>query len=164
MARKNTGGKRQPPSALRPARAVQALPAPGGERASRRSQVVQSQVSMTQGIIPPPEMLRDYDSLVPGTAQKMFEAFLKQGEHRREMERHVIEARIRLQFIGMWLGFAVALASLAAFVAMAIALREPLVGLGVFGSIAVLAGVFVYSAQSQKQERIEKARILSEEE
>ncbi|MGE0049454.1 MAG: DUF2335 domain-containing protein [Acidithiobacillus sp.] len=44
-----------------------------------------------------PDMLRKYEELLPGTAQKMLEKAWEQGEHRQSLEKTTLEANIRAQ-------------------------------------------------------------------
>jgi uncharacterized membrane protein len=121
------------------------------------------EVMISSSPMPPPQMLRDYDEVVPGTAQRLLDAFISQEHHRQEMEKMALKSEITRGFLGLWLGFVVVLSAISAFVWISLALHQILASIGIFASIATLAGVFVYGSYSQKRERIEKARVLAED-
>src|SRR5437773_2627905 len=65
---------------------------------------------VTSGPLPSPDILREYDLLVPGAAERFIARFEKQSEHRMHLERTVIEGddrrANRAQWISGRLGFA----------------------------------------------------------
>jgi uncharacterized membrane protein len=64
--------------------------------------------SVRAGGLPPPELLAEYEKVVPGSAQRILDAFEKQSEHRRVMEVKAQEAQIadtrRGQIFGLIIG------------------------------------------------------------
>jgi uncharacterized membrane protein len=59
-------------------------------------------------VLPSPELLREYNTIVPGAAERILAAFEQQAEHRRTMEAKDLEARIadtrRGQLYGLLIG------------------------------------------------------------
>lgn len=45
-----------------------------------------------QGPLPPPEMLKQYDDLVPGTAERLIEIHQKEKQHALELQETILEA------------------------------------------------------------------------
>ena len=86
---------------------------------SERSEVVVSEATYRQqfkGPIPHPDILRDYDAIVPGAGKDIIQSFIKEGEHRRSLqvrETAVCEewarADVRLQGRGQIFGFIIAM-------------------------------------------------------
>ena len=62
------------------------------------------------GILPPADLLRQYDEIVPGSAQLIINGFQKQSEHRQAIEKRALEAQIadtrRGQIFGLVIGLA----------------------------------------------------------
>lgn len=46
------------------------------------------------GPFPPPSLLKEYDSLMPGTAAKIIAMAEQESEHRRQIERDIVNAQI----------------------------------------------------------------------
>jgi len=84
-----------------------------------------------------------------------------QSEHRRNLERQVVEANIRHAWLGLWLNFAQSVTVIVLFSVLAIVLRNPLLALGSVGGLATTVGSFIAALHSQRQERMDKLRILA---
>lgn len=59
------------------------------------------EVEWTNGLLPPPSMLRGYEEAIPGSARQIMEMAHDETRHRRELERKEAEAgleAIRRQF------------------------------------------------------------------
>lgn len=52
---------------------------------------------MFQGPVPHPDILREFDRIVPGTAQRMIDLAHSESEHRRTLENKNLEANIEFQ-------------------------------------------------------------------
>jgi len=59
-----------------------------------------------QGPLPPAETLEGYNRVVPGSAKLTFDQFVAQSQHRRAMEKAIVEGSERRADLGQWLGFA----------------------------------------------------------
>lgn len=112
------------------------------------------------GPLPSPELLADYEALVPGCAELIITQFVKQGEHRMDLERKVIESDIRRSNWGLGAGFALALVTLTG--AFYITLQGyPVQGISaIVVAIGSLTAVFVYGTLTRKRERQRKAELL----
>jgi hypothetical protein len=53
-----------------------------------------AQVSLHRGPLPSPEMLRDYDSVLPGTAKRIIDQWERETSHRQELQRRIVSAFI----------------------------------------------------------------------
>jgi uncharacterized membrane protein len=74
-----------------------------------KSIITHQQVSYYQGPFPSPETLRQFEQLVPGSAEKLFNMFESQAMHRMSLEKSVISSDIRDGNLGLWFGFIVAM-------------------------------------------------------
>ena len=123
--------------------------------------------------IPSPSMFSDYEEIMPGSGDRILTLVEKQQEHRIKMqdvelnaviqvEEAQLDAAIQRDRRGMWLGFILALGLLGLSV-YGISLGYALESVGlVGGSIASLAGVFVYSHHSSRKDLREKREASKE--
>lgn len=102
-------------------------------------------------------MLRQYDDLVPGSAERILRIAENQAEHRIQIERIFAVGDSRRAYLGIVCAFVVALLIIA-LAAYAVALGNPWAGVAfVSVDMAALAGVFLYGTRSRRRERERKA-------
>ncbi|MCS2146891.1 DUF2335 domain-containing protein [Scandinavium manionii] len=65
------------------------------------------------GPLPPPEIIRDYDQILPGGAERIFAMAEKEQAHRHEMDSTAVNGAIRKDKRGQWMGFSIAFIILA---------------------------------------------------
>ena len=113
-------------------------------------------VSAYSGPLPPPDVLQKYNEIEPGLVDRMVKMAESQAQHRQHLESSVILERSRNERRGQTLGFVIALVAVVGSFGL-IAMGKDAAGIGgLLGTIATLAGVFVYSRISQKNENAEK--------
>ena len=118
--------------------------------------VHQHSVQTFSGPLPPPEILRKFNDVVPGAADRIITMAEEQSAHRRELEKKVIESDIERSKWGQVLGFTIAITGLVASTLIAIygsALAGGIIGVG---TLATLVGVFMYGTVTRSREREEK--------
>ena len=109
------------------------------------------------GPIPSPAMLREFDMVVPGLAERIVRMTELQSEHRIRMESTVIGGDSKRAYLGLACAFVLSLL-LIAVGTYAVIWGNPWVGVATFSlDIAVLAGVFVYGTNTRRRERERKA-------
>jgi uncharacterized membrane protein len=64
--------------------------------------------SIYQGPLPPPEILKGYDLVNPGFAERVMAMAERQSQHRIELERTVVIGDHKKSWLGLGLGFVVA--------------------------------------------------------
>jgi uncharacterized membrane protein len=106
--------------------------------------------------LPPPEQLRSYEEVLPGSADRILSMAERQANHRQDLERTTVEGGNRRSWWGLWIGGGIVLAVLA-LSGVLISEGHGLEGT-VLGSVdlASLAGVFVYGRSQQRKERVQK--------
>ena len=114
------------------------------------------------GPIPSPELLAQYDEVVPGSAELIVGQFIKQGDHRIEIEKLAIQAAIQRSKWGLIAGFVLALVTIAGSFYMMFLGKETVGFAGILLAIGSLAGTFVYGTLSQRKEREEKEKLRQE--
>jgi len=134
---------------------------------SSQAQAVAKSVMLAQheemhfsGPLPPPEILVAYNQIVPDSAEKIIEQFIRQGQHRMELERLVITSDVKRANWGLVAGFILALLCIAGSFYL-ISLGFEIAGIAVvLASLASLIGAFIYGTHSRKKERVEKTELL----
>ena len=123
---------------------------------------VQAYFASYTGPLPPPEVLQKYAQVFPGCAERIVAMAERQSEHRKDLERRVIESNCKSQERGQILG-----AVLAGIVLVGgfflIASDKSTTGISlIVGDAITIIGAFVYSRRRQARERIEKDRAFTE--
>ena len=143
--------KRQPPKSSEKKPAVQ--------QASISSSTTSVAVSW-QGPIPPPRELREYDLIVPGAASRILGMAEQQSTHRMALEKHVVTGDSRRSYLGLILGFIIALTFLGGGIFL-IYSGHTFSGLLLGGlDLVSLVSVFVIGTNSRKAERERKAATM----
>ena len=119
------------------------------DNAEREVVQVEQHVAYYSGPIPPPAMLRDYEEVLEGSADRLLTMAERESKHRALYEN-----------LGLIFGFvaALALVALSAYV-VSLGFAWQSVGI-IIGSIAGTASTFVYSNRSRRQELREKREAL----
>ena len=104
------------------------------------------------GPIPPPEMLRRYEELLPGSADRIIAMAEKQSGHRQKLESDVIGANIINERLGMILGFIICILAISGGV-YAVMHGKSVEGIAaIITPLAALVAVFVYGKSRQQKE------------
>lgn len=116
-------------------------------------QIVKQEVALSSGPLPPPDILKKYDEVVPGAAERILKMAEAQATHRQSLEKKVITNDTRNSALGIVFAFLIALGFLV-LAAFAIYFKQPwaaslISGLGLTG----LVSVFIYGTSSRKKER-----------
>ncbi|MFH1903425.1 MAG: DUF2335 domain-containing protein [Candidatus Omnitrophota bacterium] len=110
------------------------------------------------GPLPPPAFLKQYNEIIPDGALRILVMAEKQQDHRLGIENAVVQSDIRRSDRGLVFGFILCLV-LALGGILLIAKGKSVSGLIVlFSQMATIAGIFVYSHKTRKEERIEKQK------
>lgn len=123
---------------------------------SEKKKVLLRQSSSFSGPLPPPEILRGFEDIVPGAAERIIKMAEEQSNHRRELERKVITSDISRSKWGQILGFVIAVVGLGVSAVVAVwgsAVAGGVIGVG---TLASLVGVFMYGSRVRSKEREEK--------
>ena len=105
--------------------------------------IAHKEVTQWQGPLPPPESLKRYDDISPGTAQTIIEMAVKEQEHRHLMEKETLKRSSRLAMTSTICGFicVILLIGLVIYSIIAGAYNTALAA--VISAIATIAGIFV---------------------
>ena len=64
------------------------------------------------GPLPPPDHLREYENILPGSADRIIRMAEEQAQHRRRLEESVTNSNTKLETRGQILGFVIAMTAL----------------------------------------------------
>ncbi|MFO0966853.1 MAG: DUF2335 domain-containing protein [Gemmataceae bacterium] len=109
------------------------------------------------GPLPPPDILEEYEKLLPGAAERIFAAFEKQTEHRQSLEKHVVKDDTRRSWAGLVAAFLLASFCVIGGVICVLHGHTAAGATIATASVATLAAVFVYGSNLRAKERQAKA-------
>lgn len=111
------------------------------------------------GPLPPPDVIRDYEGVMPGFADRIMALTERQAVHRQEMERIIISAESRDSLLGVLFAFILGAGSLLSGIIMVVtvpqsagAIAGSLLGASGIGAIVI---TFIKSTR-RNQEKGEK--------
>ncbi len=134
---------------------VNKSPSPSSPSHYVKTEMVASHYS---GPFPPAVELEHYEKVCPGFSEKLMNQYVKQSDHRMELENKVIDSGVKNSARGQVFAFILSLITIL-IGAFLIFLNKDILGIvSILGSLATLAGVFVYGTKSKKDERIQKSR------
>jgi len=108
--------------------------------------------------LPHPDILRSFEEIVPGAAQRIFVQFEEQSTHRRTMEADVISSGAFSQRIGSISASLIGLIGVGGGLWLAHE-GKSLVGLtALFGTLTGLITTYLYKRKRQDQERDNKQK------
>lgn len=113
------------------------------------------------GPVPHPDILRQYNELVPGSAERILAQAERQTDHRIAIERLAIESDVRRSQLGLIFGFVLALCCIVGGCTVAALGHDAAGGTIATAAVVALAGVFVYGTSLRKKERQRKAEEVA---
>lgn len=116
-----------------------------------------------QGPIPPPAILREYDQVHPGLADRIVSMAENQSRHRQEIEKGVISTRNRNEARGQTYAFILAIAVILGSIWLISSGRSTEGLAAIITEIVALAGVFIYGRKKQEAELLKKANSLTKD-
>ncbi len=121
--------------------------------------LVQAEAEISQGPLPPPRVLKEYDNIVPNGAERIMkmaekeqEARLREKERNGESNRRLAERKLNYFKRGQWMGFILALIVLISAGLFAYFGFETLAGILLATTLVALVGLFVYTTKNQQKE------------
>jgi len=149
-----------------PTQVTQVPDAPTTESSSTSRQArIARYTEMSSGPIPPPLMLKGYENIQEGLADRIVAMAERQEAHRQRMENKVITGDGWRAWAG--LGCALLVSVLTIGGGVDLGLHRPdvagtvLSGIFGVGGLTGLAGTFVYGTRMRQNERMQKAQIMT---
>ena len=114
-----------------------------------------------QGPLPPPFILKDYEEILPGSADRILNMSERQQQHRIELERARVFADIRMEQLGLGAGFILAVILAIGGIWLAAEGKE-LTGFAILvANIAVVVGAFYFARRQPAKEYQERPSKVS---
>ncbi len=139
------------------------FPPPGEE--SRKLHNISSQQQVTTrisvGPLPPPEILREYNEIVPGLADRIVAQAERQTDHRISTEAKVINSDMTRSKAGLACGFVLCVICIIGGIICVLWGHDWAGTIIATGAVVGLATAFVYGTNMRKAERTEKTKILA---
>lgn len=106
---------------------------------------------------PPATELEHYEAIYPGFSKILMDRYVKQSDHRMDLERKVVDSGIKNTARGQLFAFLLSLITIL-IGAFLIYLDKDILGISaILGALATLVGIFIYGNKSKKDERIKKS-------
>ena len=118
--------------------------------------IEQSRVTVYSGLIPHPELLKEFDQIIPNGADRIMKQAELQSAHRQSLEKEIVRAKNRDSLLGILCAFS--LSVIVMFGAMFLLNNgKSIEGLGlVLGDLGALVAVFVYGKKKDLADLSEK--------
>lgn len=110
-----------------------------------------------RGQLPDPASLERFDQIIPNGAERIFDRFEKQSDHRMYLEKKVIESQIKDGQRGQVFGFIIAILFLIGSIYLAMNGFETVASVLGGTTVVGLVTAFIYGKKSQRKELQEKA-------
>jgi len=122
---------------------------------------IKHQSSSFSGPLPPPEMLKEYNEVLPGMANRILAMAENQSVHRLEIEKKGVANEITLSQRGQWCAFAFAILALISGTVL-VAMGHAAAG-GVITGVpfASIVSAFLYSTYQKRKERADRAKVMT---
>lgn len=102
-----------------------------------RTSVIQA--ASFSGPLPPPGMYREYEEVLPGSANRLMELTEDQQKHRHKWESDALDASISDSKRGQWFGFILSILAIVAAIILALMGRSVVGGLLALVSVSGIA-------------------------
>ena len=111
-----------------------------------------------EGPLPPSGMLKEYDDVLPGAADRIISMAERQSAHRQDIEKAVIASKSGAETLGVIFAGGIGLLAVGGGIFL-IASGKGAGGIvSIITALGALAGAFVYGTRSEREERSSKSR------
>ncbi len=123
-------------------------------------QITQATYQLSTGPIPAPQILEQYNKIIPDAAERIICMAEKQSDHRMYLERKVIDSGVLKSYFGMLIAAGIAVYGL--YIAKEISINGNPWAAGIIAALDLggLISVAIYNGLLQRKER-EKRREMS---
>lgn len=136
-------------------------PVSGRPQGNQSRQVVEIQERRYSGPLPTPALLKEFDNVVPGCAERIIRMAEEQAKHRQLLERTVIIGDSKRANQGLWVGGTIAFLFLVGAVFLIYNGHDWAGGILASVDLVSIVGVFIYGTVSRRSERIQKAKTMN---
>ncbi len=136
-------------------------PQQSGVAAQSSNNVAIFHAQQFSGPMPPPEMLRQYEEVLPGLANRIVTLAENQSSHRIRLERRVTTSNIWRAHFGQLFAFLIAVCGIVAGTYLIINNKSAEGIAAILTPITGIAGVFVWRTKRQRNELSSKNRSIN---
>jgi len=104
------------------------------------------------GPLPSPECLQEYNSVLPGLAERIVSMAEKQSNHRIKIEEIVIQSNVKESRLGQTYGLLIGLAGMAVTLTLALSGHDSVASIIGSSTLVSLVAVFVIGRRKQQKE------------
>jgi uncharacterized membrane protein len=115
------------------------------------------------GPLPPPNILRGYDEIVPGAAERILTMAENQQSHRMHLESSVIEENCKSQRRGLNFGFVIAMTVILGGFFLIFKGKDITGIISVVLALVSLVGLFIYGKEKQSKQLKSNNKAFQEE-
>ncbi len=153
-------GGANPPKKRQSSRSLsQAQPVASQQGNTAQPQTVIQSLQYTSPI-PPPEVLAQYNTIIPEGAERILHMAEAQSEHRQQLERFDLYQNSWRSWWGLALGFVIALTGFGCSTLLVLKGHDTAGATISVADMTGLVGVFVYGTRVRRQERNQRNRIM----
>jgi len=107
--------------------------------------------SRFSGPLPPPQLLKGYEEICSGAANRIIKMAESQSKHRQTLEKSVITSNIENEKIGMWMTFSLTILLMGFGIYLLINDKNIIAFLAIFGPVIFHAGNYVYNKKREEK-------------
>jgi uncharacterized membrane protein len=111
-----------------------------------------------EGPLPPPAILRGYEDIFPGCAERIVSAMERQSAHRQALETRAVKSNAWSEKLGTMFGFIIVLSSIGGGFYLILNDKNVYGMAAIISALVALVGVFIYGKRSQAAERERKLK------
>ena len=128
---------------------------------ARPATQITATASSFEGPIPPPQILQQYNNVVPGSAERIIGMAEKQSDHRMGLENKVVTSNLVKSYLGMISGTSIAIYGL--YICKEIAINGNPATAGIIAAIDLgsILWVALNNTKAQKKERAKRQETSS---
>lgn len=120
---------------------------------------IRAQMAFHSGPLPPPEILENYDQVLPGAAERILTMAENQSAHRQQLEARYLTAEARNSLLGIIFGLLLGITGLSVS-GICIYAGQGWPGAALGGATLVsLVGTFIYGTRQRRIEREQKFQL-----
>ncbi len=112
-----------------------------------------------EGPIPPPSLFREYEAILPGSADRILNLAEKQQTHRIEIEKSAVNSQMKQGERGQIFGFIIFLIGIALTVVFIIFDMKTFAGIFATGTMAVIIGLFILGKREIRNDLKSKKQV-----
>lgn len=103
------------------------------------------------GPLPPPNVLKGYEDIQPGFANRIITMAESQSQHRQDLEQSIVKSNIRNEKQGMWMSFLLTLFLMSTGFYLIYLDKETAAYFAIFGPVLFHATNYIYNKRREEK-------------